>query len=56
MTAVQEHPAPAGEQALEELCREAAQHREHGEEHGTLHPTVWRAMAESALPRVAVPA
>ncbi|MEU5240948.1 hypothetical protein ACH4UR_24810 [Streptomyces lydicus] len=56
MTAVQENPASAGEQALEELCRLAAQHREHGEQHGTLHPAVWRAVEESVLPRVAVPA
>lgn len=53
MTAVREHPA-IGEQ-LEELCRLAAEHREHGERHGTLHPTVWKALTESVLPRVAVP-
>ncbi|MGR3935259.1 hypothetical protein [Streptomyces sp. BRA346] len=56
MTAVQEHPAQAGEQTLEELCRLAAEHREHGEHRGTLHPMVWRAVEESVLPRVAVPA
>ncbi|MFJ5819321.1 hypothetical protein ACIQGT_36335 [Streptomyces sp. NPDC093108] len=56
MTAAQEHPAQAGEQTLEELCQKAAEHREHGERHGTLHPTVWQAVADSVVPRVAVPA
>ncbi|MFB6884172.1 hypothetical protein ACFCY8_25420 [Streptomyces noursei] len=56
MTAVQEHPAQAGEQTLEALCQKAAEHREHGERHGTLHPTVWQAVADSVVPRVAVPA
>ncbi|WP_062012188.1 acyl-CoA dehydrogenase family protein [Streptomyces hygroscopicus] len=56
MTAVQEHPAPTGEQGLEELCQTAAAQREHGERNGTLHAQVWRALEESVLPRVAVPA
>lgn len=56
MTTVQEHPALAGEQGLEELCQTAAAHREHGERNSTLHLEVWRALEESVLPRVAVPA
>ncbi|MGC5363385.1 hypothetical protein ACPXCE_17160 [Streptomyces sp. DT24] len=55
MTAVREHPALAGAQAVEELSQAAAVHREHGERHGTLHPRVWRALEESVLPRVALP-
>ncbi|MET8816071.1 hypothetical protein ABZW47_29210 [Streptomyces sp. NPDC004549] len=56
MTAVQEPSALVGEQSLAELCRLAAEHREHGERHGTLHPKLWHAVEESVLPRVAVPA
>lgn len=34
----------------------AAEYREHGEQHGTLHPEVWHAITGSVVPRVAVPA
>ncbi|MFG3429552.1 hypothetical protein [Streptomyces californicus] len=56
MTTVQIHPAPAGRRAVGELARRAAEHREHGEQHSTLHPRVWAALEQSVLPRVALPA
>ncbi|WP_191094104.1 acyl-CoA dehydrogenase family protein [Nocardia colli] len=44
-----------GAVAVAELCAAAQTHREHGERHGTLHPEVWRELAESPLPRAALP-
>ncbi|MFD8670512.1 hypothetical protein ACFV1U_34675 [Streptomyces microflavus] len=56
MTTVQMRPAPADRTAVGELARSAAEHREHGERHGTLHRLVWAALEQSVLPRVALPA
>lgn len=55
MTVVREHPFPVAE-AMTGLSDAAAAHRDHGERHGTLHPAVWRALADSVLPRAALPA
>ncbi|MFC9440269.1 acyl-CoA dehydrogenase family protein [Nocardia sp. NPDC057030] len=47
--------ADAGVVAVAELCAAARAHREYGERHGTLHPQVWQELAESPLPRAALP-
>lgn len=56
MTTVQMSPAPVGCTGVGEFARSAAEHREYGERHGTLHPRVWAALEQSVLPRVALPA
>ncbi|MFJ2778312.1 hypothetical protein [Kitasatospora sp. NPDC087315] len=53
MTLVHDQPALV---AVGQLSRTAGEHREFGEQHGTLHPRVWEALTASALPRAAVPA
>ncbi|MFE4517395.1 hypothetical protein ACFRMQ_24735 [Kitasatospora sp. NPDC056783] len=53
MTLVQDHPHLV---AVAELSRTAGEHREFGEQYGTLHPSVWTALSASPLPRAAVPA
>lgn len=55
MTTFSTPPVNAGIAAVEELCRAAQTHREYGEAHGTLHPEVWQELAESTLPRAALP-
>lgn len=55
MTVTREHSVPVAE-AMTGLIAAAAAYRDHGERHGTLHPAVWRALADSALRRAALPA
>jgi alkylation response protein AidB-like acyl-CoA dehydrogenase len=55
MTVVRDHPVPAAD-AVAGLRDAAAAHRDYGERHGTLHPAVWRALEDSALPQAALPA
>lgn len=49
-------PAGPATTTVEQVCDAAAAHRDHGERHGTLDPRVWRTLAASPLPRVALPA
>ncbi|MER6913840.1 hypothetical protein ABT354_19395 [Streptomyces sp. NPDC000594] len=38
------------------LCAAAREHREHGERRGTLHPSVWQHLSDSAIATAALPA
>ncbi|WP_405164641.1 hypothetical protein OG203_05875 [Nocardia sp. NBC_01499] len=55
MTTFTRPPVNAGTKAVAQLSQAARAHREYGELHGTLHPEVWQQLAESSLPRAALP-
>ncbi|MFD7551469.1 hypothetical protein [Streptomyces sp. NPDC059816] len=48
--------SPTGRVDVAALCAAVREHREHGEQQGTLHPDVWQHLSDSNVPALALPA